>query len=163
MPNRRAFLLLLSAGLAACAPMSVGTVRVPPDTRLILLRHADRDGEDLNERGIERSKTLVKALSGVPIDAIYVRDMRRNVDTAQPLARNRGLPVRRMSDTDAAARLVQLGAGKSIVWIGNTDNLSEIWAALGTPGEPPTEYGDLFFVDGDPSGTPRVERRHFGP
>lgn len=159
--TRRATLALLAVALAACA--TPGAVQVPPGTTLIVLRHADRTGEDLNETGRLRAEALVDALEGIPIDAIYSPGLQRNIDTAEPLARARGLRVIRMAPENPAPRLMAQGAGKTIVWIGNKGNLAEIWTSLDAPDPAPLDYGDLFLVTRGPNGAPRVERRRFGP
>ncbi|WP_049645595.1 histidine phosphatase family protein [Candidatus Rhodobacter oscarellae] len=147
--------------LAACA--APGQVSVPPETTLIILRHADRVGEDLTEQGIARAEALVAALEGVPIDAIYAPGIKRNLETAVPLARARGLTVQRIPAENPAAQLMASGAGKTIVWIGNKGNLQSIWDAISAPEPPPLNYGDLFFVTRARVGSPLVERRRVEP
>ena len=162
MPTRRAALLALPLlPLIGCAAGS--DTQIPPGTTLILVRHADRTGEDLNARGRERAQALVTALDGVPIDRIYSPGIKRNLDTAAPLAADRGLPVTRIPPVNAAPRLLSQSAGQSVIWIGNKGNLSEIWDAIGAPGEPPLAYGDLFFVTRGRLGSPVVARHRFGP
>ncbi len=159
MLTRRLFVL---SGLAACAPAGI-RVAIPPGTRLIILRHADRTGEDLNAKGIARAEALATALADVPIDAIYAPGIKRNLDPAAPLARARGLEIQRIPAESPAARLMAEGAGKTIVWIGNKGNLQSIWDALAAPEPPPLEYGDLYIVERARIGSPIVTRRRFGP
>ncbi len=160
MLDRRHFLGLIAAALIA-APAQAG-IAIPPGTKLIIVRHADRTGEDLNEKGKARAQALVAALDGIPIDAIFSPGFNRNLDTAAPLAAARGLTVTRIPANNPAARLMFEGAGKTIVWIGNKGNLQSIWDDLAAPGPAPLEYGDLFIVEPGSSG-PRVTRRRFGP
>lgn len=150
-----AALLLTGAALA-------DTVAIPPGTTLIALRHADRTTEDLNARGIARAAALPAALDGVPIHAIFSPGFDRNLDTAAPLAEARGLQITRMTPKNAAARILAASAGKTVVWVGNKTNLSEIWEDIGADGPPPLAYGDLFFVTADASGRPVVTRKRFG-
>ena len=158
MFTRRIFLL---AALSACAPASY--VAMPKGTRLIILRHGDRTDENLNEKGRARAAALVPALEGIPIDAIYSPGIKRNLDTAAPLAAARGLTVQRIPAENPAARLMAEGAGKTIVWVGNKGNIASIWESLGAPDPAPLAYGDLFFVEPARLGSPRVTRRRFGP
>jgi hypothetical protein len=137
-------------------------VPFPDGTSLIILRHADRAGENLNEKGIARSQALVTALEGTPVDAIYSRDIQRNLDTAAPLAEARGLEVQIISDVNPTLSLMKAGAGKSIVWVGNKGNLNTIWETLMLPGSPPLEYGDLYTVSRSALGRPSVSRQQFG-
>jgi histidine phosphatase superfamily protein (branch 1) len=162
MFHRRQFLAISAAAvLGGCA--TPGQVAMPADTTLIILRHGDRDAEELNETGRARAAALVPALASVQIDAIYSPGIKRNLDTAAPLAAARGLTVQRIPTENPAARLMAEGAGKTIVWIGNKGNLASIWQALGAPDPAPLQYGDLFFVTPARFGSPRVIRQRFGP
>ena len=165
MLHRRHFLALAASSVTACTVggSTSGGVRVPPGTTLIALRHGDRAGDQLSEKGRERADALVTALNGIPIDAIYSPGIQRNLDTAAPLAKARGMPVQRIPAENPARKLMALGAGKTIVWVGNKGNLQSIWDALGAPEPAPLSYGDLFFVTPARIGSPRVERRRFGP
>ena len=159
MLHRRLFLALFA--LIFTAPLTHAQVAMPAGTTLIILRHADRVNEDLTPKGIARAQALVGALQGVKIDEIYSPGIKRNLDTAAPLATARGLNVKRIPANNPAAKLMAQGGGKSIVWIGNKGNLQSIWDALNAPGPAPLEYGDLFIVT--PGGSvPNVTRRHFG-
>lgn len=161
MFHRRHFLSLTAAAtLSACA--TSGGVAIPPGTTLIAVRHADRAGEELTKAGRDRAEALVAALQGMPIDAIYAPGIKRNLDTAAPLAKARGLTVQRIPAENPAARLMAAGAGKTIVWIGNKGNLQSIWDALSAPEPAPLQYGDLFIVTRARIGSPIVERRRFG-
>ncbi|GGE47524.1 histidine phosphatase family protein [Actibacterium pelagium] len=138
-------------------------VKVPADTTLIILRHADRDGELLNKIGEQRAAALVDALDGIAIDVVYSPGIQRNLDTAVPLLEARGMEVTRISPTKAAEIMFSESAGKTIVWVGNKGNLRGIWEDIAAPGEPPLNYGDLFFVTAGADGQVQVERRHHGP
>ncbi len=138
------------------------TVKIPPGTTLIVLRHADRTGEDLDAKGIARAAALPAALEGVPIHAIFSPGFDRNLDTAAPLAEARGLTITRMTPKNAAARILAASSGKTVVWVGNKGNLAEIWEDIGAEDPAPLAYGDLFFVTADTSGNPVVTRKYFG-
>ena len=133
---------------------------------MIMVRHADRDGVQLSDKGRARAEALVGALDGIAIDAIYSPSIQRNLQTAAPLAAARGMDVKRTSALDPAnafLEIVAAGAGQTIVWVGNMDNLAPIWESLALDGPPPLEYGDLFIVESVPSALPKVTRRRFGP
>lgn len=136
-----------------------GPVLVPQETTLIILRHGDRTGDDLNTTGIARANALVTTFDGIEIDAIFSPGIQRNLDTAAPLSAARGIPVTRVAMENPARRIMSAGAGKTVVWIGNSGNLRSIWESLAAPGAPPVEYGDLFFITPRPNGAPAVERR----
>jgi probable phosphomutase (TIGR03848 family) len=74
-------------------------------TTVLLIRHGHTDtagkrltgwsrGVHLNERGRRQAESLVTRLEGVPLTAIYSSPLERCRETAAPLARARGLPVR---------------------------------------------------------------------
>lgn len=160
MLHRRQFLWLAAASLGACA--TPGHVAMPPGTKLIILRHADRDGDNLSDLGRARARALVGALDGIAIDAIYSPGIQRNLDTAAPLAKARGLTIQRIPTENPAAQIMAQGAGKTIVWVGNKGNLQTIWDAISAPEPPPLEYGDLYIVERARVGSPKVTRLRFG-
>jgi probable phosphomutase (TIGR03848 family) len=74
-------------------------------TTVLLIRHGHTDtagkrltgwarGVHLNDHGREQATSLVSRLEGVPLAAIYSSPLERCRETAAPLARDRGLPVR---------------------------------------------------------------------
>jgi broad specificity phosphatase PhoE len=76
----------------------------------------------LNAQGRAEAEALVQRMAGVPLEAIYCSPQPRTQQTAQPLARARGLPIR----IDAAFDEVDLGE-----WQGRTfDEVrgQEAWA-----------------------------------
>lgn len=160
--HRRFLLISLSLFLAACsqAPMNLA---LAPGSTLIVTRHADRDGEDLNARGRARAQALVRALDGMALDGIYSPGIRRNLDTAAPLAAARALDVNRVPQEAPTATLVRDGAGGTVIWIGNKGNIATIWDDLSLPEPAPLEYGDLHIIRSDAEGTTSIERRRYGP
>ena len=72
---------------------------------LLLIRHGENDyiktgkmagripGVHLNERGREQAETLAKALSAIPIKAIYSSPLERAIETAEPIARVHKLTI----------------------------------------------------------------------
>lgn len=133
---------------------------------LIVVRHGDRDNslvDELNATGRERAGALVGALEGVQVDAIYIPDKKRNRDTAAPLAAERGLQPIVIETTNLADGLLARNNGKSVLWIGNKDNLTELWTELRAENPPPLEYGDLHILQLSGTENPKVTRRRFGP
>lgn len=156
MPTRRITLGFLAALIAA--PALGQTVTMPAGTKLIVLRHSDRAGENLNERGIERSKALIGAVSGMQIDHIFAPSIQRNLDTAAPLAAARGMKVEAIAASRPAADLMDQGGGKTIMWIGNKGNLRSIWRDMDLPDPAPLEYGDIYILEPNK----KITRRRFG-
>jgi probable phosphoglycerate mutase len=74
-------------------------------TLLLLIRHGMNDwvhgrlagwtpGVHLNEQGQAQAHSLAERLAALPIDAVYSSPLERAIETAQPLAAARGLPLR---------------------------------------------------------------------
>ncbi len=91
-------------------------------TTLILIRHGQTDSADkkltgwlpdvhLNEAGQKQAEELPQRLAALNIAAIYSSPLERALETAQPLARARGLRVHRVAD---------LGEVKFGEWQGQT-------------------------------------------
>ncbi len=161
--NRRFFLLAACAIVPACGITPGQGLSLAPNSTLIITRHADRNGEDLNDRGRERARALVSAVKDFEIDLIYSPGIKRNLDTAGPLSQARGLAVNRLPQETPTGRLVQAGAGKTLIWIGNKGNIATIWEDLGLTEPMPIDYGDLHFVRSDANGRVTIERRRYGP
>lgn len=161
--SRRTFLGTGLASLVACTGSVAGKVRLASGTRLIIVRHADRLDDNLSPKGIARAAALPAALEGLPLDVIYSPGIQRNLDTARPLAAARKLPITRIPQERPAPIIAQRSPGQSVIWVGNKGNLRSIWEDLMLPGEPPLEYGDLFIITADDTGTLSVERRRWGP
>jgi len=163
--RRRHFLASLATTplLAACAG---GLTRAgsEPDMggTLIVVRHAERTGENLNADGIARAADLPRALAGVEIDGIYAPDRQRNIDTATPLAQAKGLEVEVIPAVDIARTVFKRQPGGTLVWVGNKDNLAALWEEIGAAGEPPILYGEMFIVPMNGLKAGRVERSRFG-
>lgn len=152
--------LVLAAGplLTACSGAPEGV-----HGRLIVLRHADRFGAQLSAAGRARAERLPEALADLPIDAIYTTPRQRNIDTATPLAQARGLMVKTLLAPGAGKRLLGSYPGKTIVWVGNQENLPLLYAELGVAAKPPVQFGEihvLTFPAG--GGYPALEKRHYG-
>lgn len=146
-----AFLALAACDTTQTANLTAGTFLQPTlkkDITLIALRHADRDAgnEELNATGRQRAQALPATLRDYPIDAIYAPGFKRNLDTAAPLADARNMSVQNIPADSIAAQLAKEPDHNSVVWIGNKENLTKLWADTGAPGEPPLNYGEVFVV-----------------
>lgn len=159
---RRRFVLSLFA-ISACGPQVPGSFALAPNSTLIVVRHSDREGEDLTTKGIERSHALVSALENVPLDGIYSPGIKRNLDTAAPLEQARGLTLARIPAETPTGPLTRRGAGKTVIWVGNKGNIRRIWEDLSLPEPAPLNYGDLHIIRSDASGQVTLERLRFGP
>ena len=161
MNRRQVFVIAMGGLLAACG--RPGPMSLQPNSTLYVVRHSDRLKENLSEKGKQRSRDLVTALEGAPLDFIFSPSIQRNLDTAAPLSEARGLRVKWRAQERPTARLIRETEGKSAIWIGNKGNIRRIWEALELPGPAPLEYGDLHVIRSDENGNMTVERRRFGP
>lgn len=161
--KRRQFLALPLA--VAAGALLTACTGAPPGLhgRLIVLRHADRTGSMLNEKGVARAAVLPDALADLEIDAIYTTPRQRNIDTATPLAQARGLAVKNLIASGAGSRLLSAHPGQTLVWVGNQENLPLLYAELGVAAKPPVQFGEIhvltFPVAG---GYPTLEKRRYG-
>lgn len=156
--------LLLIVGTLMLSACSV--LHSPPgtETTVILLRHADRTApfDVLNEKGIERAKALPAAVADLDVDVIYSPDRNRNLQTVEPLIQQRDIELRVIDILGAADRIMQGNPGKTVLWVGNTDNLQTLYGQLGGKDEPPVIYGEIFIMTVRDSGPPKIEKRNFG-
>lgn len=155
-------LVTLVAGCGTMTHSKSGTT-----TTIILTRHGDRDplAEELNDQGRLRAEALVEAVADMNIVAIYSPDLKRNLDTAKPLAKHLGLKVEVLNPNKngVTKTILTRHPGEVVIWIGNFHNLTGIYSVLGGEGAPPTTYGDLYIVEVKDSGDPIVTRKRYGP
>lgn len=161
-----ALLLVFVVVLSAC--QSVEVVKLKDETTVILIRHAEKTliGAVLTERGHQNARALVDVLGGTKIDAIYSPDLERNLDTVRPLAKHLGIEINRMTGEWYPDEVVDIiakkHAGQTVLWVGNTNNLPDIYTLLGGEGDPPVKYGDLYILTLSKNGKTSVVRKVWG-
>ena len=147
-------------------------------TTIVLLRHGGRDPNvdeadpPLTWRGRKRAAVLPEALDNIGVTAIYCPNLRRNTETAKPLADQLGLTIntiskRRLFDPKKLARelldeFINKHADGVVVWIGNRRNLEELYKLVDGTGDPPTEYGRICIVTIPDIGSPRIKKISYG-
>jgi probable phosphoglycerate mutase len=94
----------LQVGKHTQYPMAV-TEKMASTTYVLLIRHGENEyvtthklagrtpGVRLNERGCHQAEALVTFLKDQPVDVVYSSPLERCVETAEPFAAARGLPV----------------------------------------------------------------------
>ena len=92
-PFRLVASTLLLALLAACA-----TLRAPPATTFVIVRHAEKVADDsqdpaLTTEGTARAQRLAAALATAPLVAVYATGFQRTQQTAAPTAQAHALPI----------------------------------------------------------------------
>jgi hypothetical protein len=141
-------------------------------TTVVLIRHGDIDdqSEVLNARGQERALALVGAVKDMRITAIYSPDVRRNLDTVRPLAKQRNIEitltpvVSLLVAKEISQEIVTKHAGGTVLWVGNrSGNLQAVYQHLGGTGPGPVEYGDLYIMTIPDQGEAKVVKKRFGP
>src|SRR5262249_17917763 len=142
--------ILLSATLAfAQAPKTAGTI--------FLVRHAEKDSDAsdalLSKTGEQRATCLAQTLRDARIGAIYVTEVKRTQQTAEPLARSLGMePILVKADDTSAlvSKVRQDLSGKNVLVVGHSDTLPKVLSELGVTGAPGigrNEYDLLFVVN----------------
>ncbi|MBT8407477.1 MAG: histidine phosphatase family protein [Deltaproteobacteria bacterium] len=175
-----AVLCLVLTLLVGCATTSEdetrSTYQSPPGTKttIILLRHGGRDiysgeaDDPLTWQGRKRAQHLPEVISAMGVSAIYCTNLRRNRDTAQPLADHLGLKLNLISQSrlydykklsrDLLNTFLTEHAGGVVVWVGNIRNVEEMYELLDGTGSPPTKYGDVFIVVVPDVRPPRIKK-----
>ena len=143
-------LVLAASGvLAGCAGLQ--TADDGPAT-VYLVRHAEKQlgpDPDLTAEGQARAELLVSVLADAQIDVIYSTDYRRTRATAQPIARQRNLPILFYDASDLAGFAAKLKAdGRSVLVVGHSNTTPDLVNALGGDGGAPiveaNEYDRLY-------------------
>ena len=143
-------------------PVTVESIPAAPaqaSTRVILVRHAEKDGETgdvpLTERGHQRAEVLAEMLSEANVTAIFATQFQRNQMTAGPLAEKTGVSITTIpingkvsGHAEEVAAKIQGGdfAGV-VVYVGHSNTIGPVLKALGVEGfEGDAEYPQMFLV-----------------
>nr|WP_276327637.1 histidine phosphatase family protein [Sinorhizobium fredii] len=125
------------------------------------------DETPLSESGQQRAKMLAERLKDAGVTAIYATQATRTVETAEPLAKTRGLEIRVHSyeDSDGLVRLLRSENGRDrVLVVGHWSTIPEILKALGYPEEVKIErsaYDNLFVVVPKEEQAPIVLHLHY--
>jgi len=172
MIRARSFLLVVFV-LAAAAPRVVSAQA----TTVILVRHAEKLAEsgdpDLSAAGERRAEALSTVLADFPLEAIFVSQYRRTLQTAAPTATALGLtpvaiPITSGVPAQAAATAAAIRAmpaGSAALVVGHSNTLGAIIAALGGPAVGDlcdAEYATIFVVETAPASPVRLLRATYG-
>ena len=163
--NRRTFLRSLAASAMVTLPACRGGVEARPSgpADVLLMRHGEEPnhGPDLNDRGRDRSKALVKLFPArfpTPTALFAARTSKesaRSVQTIEPLAASLGLPI---DDRFVDARYSELAltllsepkyAGAHVLICWHRETMPELAAALGVerpPKWPSSRYDRVWFI-----------------
>jgi broad specificity phosphatase PhoE len=172
MTMSRVFRLAVLAVSVAAAPALSAQA-----STVILVRHAEKSAPtgdvDISDVGRARAQELKAALAGFPVQGIFVTQLKRTQQTAEPTATALGLTptvVQVASDPAAnaaatAAAIRQLPAGSAALVVGHSNTLGPIVAALGGPKLLDLcdgEFATLLVLELPATGPPRLLRASYG-
>ena len=155
-----------------------------PVTTVFLLRHAERAEEPrqdppLTEKGVARSEALARLLSAAGIKAIYTSQYARTRLTAEPLAKQLGVPVTAISlkispsnpraiaeeSTKETVDKILSHAGGSVLVVGHSNSIPDVIKMLGgdvVPTIDEKKFDDLFVVTVYANGKAKVTHLKYG-
>ena len=117
---------------------------------VILIRHGEKEGDDLSPRGEQRARCLAQHFAGAGITHLYAytdHPSKRSVETITPLAKQLGLPIDTREGRDDVSALVgdiaSLPSSAVVLVCWEHKVLSQIASALGVkdaPSYPSSEY-----------------------
>jgi phosphohistidine phosphatase SixA len=137
---------------------------------VILVRHAEKVSTApdalLNPAGLKRAECLAQVLKDSGIKRIFVSDVKRTQQTADPLAQALGIKptIVPKSDVNTLVRDVFYGAGGNALVVGHGDTLPQIIQRVQAGTIPPigdNEYDGLYVLTVlEGSSTPVVKLRY---
>lgn len=152
--TRRSLRALFVVAIAGCATAATPAPAPPAgehgETIVYLVRHAEKSTEnpsnpDLSARGYVRADSLASQLREAGINVIITTHFRRTIQTAQPLARQRGITPEVITNggstadhVDSVAAAVRRHLGSRILVVGHSNTVGRIAEALGA-----SHIGDL--------------------
>lgn len=102
-------------------------------TKIIALRHAEKaaDGAEdppLSEPGRQRAERLKKLLADISIDVLYSTKYKRNMQTLQPIAADRGLDIStyEVHDMSFVERVLREARGKTVLVAGHSNTIPDL-------------------------------------
>ena len=151
--------------VAAQSPTPSGTV--------FLVRHAEKVSEAqdavLSRIGEQRAACLAQTLRDAHIGAIYVTQVQRTQQTAEPLAKSLGIQptVFKADDTTTLVSNVRqdLSEKENVLVVGHSDTLPKVLTVLGIMGAPAIGHDDydLLFVVDNSGNHPELTTLHYCP
>jgi broad specificity phosphatase PhoE len=138
--RRFAALLVLLLALPTAALAGIG----PPDTIVVIVRHAEKAADDpkdpgLSEAGQARAQRLATALQGLPLHHAVSTQYKRTHDTAVPAAKAAGIEVhvKPIDDSNSATYAKDLAthirhdhAGQNLLVVGHSNTVPELVEAF---------------------------------
>lgn len=148
--------LLIRLGLTALVLGQIAIAQQQqPTTTIVLVRHAEKTSNApdalLSPQGQQRAECLAHVLKDAGIKRIYVSDVKRTQQTAEPLAKALGIKpvVVPAKDTNTLVKDVFYGAGGNALVVGHGDTLPLVIQRVQAGTIPPigeNEYDGLYVL-----------------
>jgi len=163
--------LLIRLGLTALVLGQIAIAQQQqPATTIVLVRHAEKisNAPDalLSPQGQQRAECLAHVLKDAGIKRIYVSDVKRTQQTAEPLAKALGIKpvVVPAKDPNTLVKDVFYGAGGNALVVGHSDTLPFVIQRVQAGTIPPigeNEYDGLYVLTVlEGSSTPVLKLRY---
>jgi len=158
---RTVSLIVVAACATAATPAPTPAAGEHGETIIYLVRHAEKSTEnpsnpDLSAKGFIRADSLASQLREAGINVIITTHLKRTIETAEPLARQRGITPEvvtisgsTVEHVDSVAAAVHRHMGSRILIVGHSNTIGRIAEALGAPhiGDLcDNEYSDLIIL-----------------
>jgi phosphohistidine phosphatase SixA len=145
----------------AAAPAPTPATGEHGETIVYLVRHAEKSTEnpsdpDLSAAGYVRADSLASSLREADINVIITSHLKRTIETAQPLAKKRGITPEVVAISgstaahiDSVVAAVRRHSGSRILVVGHSNTIGRIAEKLGAPhiGDLcDNEYSDLIIL-----------------
>jgi len=139
---------------------------------IFLVRHAEKvsDAQDalLSKTGEQRATCLAQTLRDAHVGAIYVTDVKRAQQTAEPLAKELGIQpiILKADDSDTlVSKVKQNLSSRNVLVVGHSDTLPKVLSQLGITSAPAIGHNDydLLFMVSDAEMKPELTVLHYCP
>ena len=164
----RLTLYILFLFVSVCSTAACGDQCSFPPAKILVVRHAEKIDftydSPLSNQGSKRAEALVDAVGNEELSAIYTTQMIRTKQTALPLSVYKDIqPTEVQKDQigELCQVLCTLNKKETVLVVGHSDTIPELFTCLGITKTVDPEYGDLFIVT-FPSGGAAFEKSHFG-
>ena len=152
----------------ACSTVTYGDqCSIPPD-KILVVRHAEKGDftydSPLSIQGWKRAVALLDAIGNEELSAIYTTQMIRTKHTALPLSIYKDIQPNEVHKDQIGELCHVLCAEhkkETVLVVGHSDTIPELFSCLGITKTVYPEYGDLFIVT-FPSGGAAFKKSHFG-
>jgi phosphohistidine phosphatase SixA len=139
-----------------------------PPAKAFIVRHANTNDllpdRPLSETGWKRARALAELIGPEQVSTIYVTELRRTKETAQPLVERLGIKpveIEQESVTELCRQLCSTPAKQKVVVVGHSNTVPEILSCLGASSGGSIEYGDLFVMT-FPQGKATLSKMRYG-